>query len=396
MKQQRPTYASGEQFEGTIESIVPGGSGLMRGPHGVVLIEHTAPGDRLVVEIESVRSGAPRGTIVSIVEPGPARGEAPCPWYARCGGCDFQHLTYDAQMEAKRQIVVDAFRRIGGIELSEEAIVHPAPHPFGSRARVELHGDRETREIGFFERRSRRIVPIDHCMVSREEINTALGAIRRSRQPLPTTVQLLAGNGEVRSEPAFPPVAGGSFWLKVGEFDYLVDPASFFQSSLDLLPKLIATVTGSLPEGGELAWDLFCGPGLFSIPLAKSWSKVVGVDFDQRTIANANKSAGRNGIQNVSFAASDVLTWMTGRKRATVQPDLIVVDPPRAGLDRRLTETLVERDVKRLTYVSCDPTTLARDLRILTSGNLRLIDVSIFDLFPQTHHVESVVRLAAL
>ncbi len=396
MKQQRPTYAPGEQFEGTIESIVPGGSGLMRGPHGVVLIEHTAPGDRLVVEIESVRSGAPRGTIVSIVEPGPDRVEAPCPWYARCGGCDFQHLTYGAQIEAKRQIVVDAFSRIGGIELAEEIMVHPAPRPFGSRARVELHGDRETREIGFYERRSRRIVPIDHCMVSREEIDTALGAIRRSRQPLPAAIQLLAGNGEVRSEPAFPPVAGGSFWLKTGEFEYLVDPGSFFQSSLDLVPELIETVIGSVPEGGELAWDLFCGPGLFSIPLAKTWSKVAGVDFDRRTIANANKSAGRNGIRNVSFAASDVYQWMSGRKRATVRPDLIVVDPPRAGLDRRLAESLVERDVKRLTYVSCDPTTLARDLRILTSGNLRLIDVSIFDLFPQTHHVETVVRLAAV
>ena len=166
-------------------------------------------------------------------------------------------------------------------------------------------------------------------------------------------------------------------------------------SSIDLLPEIVATVIGSLPEGGELAWDLFCGAGLFSIPLAKTGVKVAGVDFDKRIIANANKSAERNGIRNVSFAASDVYQWMSGRKRATVRPDLIVVDPPRAGLERQLAELLVERDVQRLTYVSCDPTTLARDLRILTSGNLRLVDVSIFDLFPQTHHVETIVRLAS-
>ncbi len=367
----------------------------MRGPRGVVLIDHTAPGDRLVVEIESVRSGAPRGTIVSMLEPGPGRIEAPCPWYSRCGGCDFQHLTYVAQIEAKRQIVLDAFGRIGGIELSQEIIVHPALRPFGSRARVELHCDRETREIGFYERRSRRIVPIDHCMVSREEIDTALGAIRRSRQPLPAAIHLLAGNGDVRSDPAFPPLTGGSFWLKVGDMEYLADPGSFFQSSLDLLPELVESVIGSLPEGGELAWDLFCGAGLISIPLARTCVKVAGVDFDKRIIANANKSAARNGIRNVSFAASDVYQWLSGRKRATVRPDLIVVDPPRAGLDRRLAELLAERDVKRLTYVSCDPTTLARDLRILMSGNLRLVEVSIFDLFPQTHHVETIVKLAA-
>ncbi len=292
--------------------------------------------------------------------------------------------------------MLDALARIGGIELTDDIIVHGALRPFGSRARVELHGDRETGTIGFYERRSRRIVPIDHCMVSRDEIDTALGAIRRSRQPLPAEIHLLGGHGQIRSAPAFPPIAGGPFWLPVAGMDYLVDPGSFFQSSLDLLPELIGAVTASLPRSGSaLTWDLFCGAGLFSLPLAKSSSKVVGVDFDARTIANASKSAERNGIRNATFAASDVYRWLTGKKRADVRPNLIVVDPPRAGLDRRLSELLSRRDVERLTYVSCDPTTLARDLRMLTSGALRLVDVAIFDLFPQTHHVETVVRLAS-
>lgn len=395
MKQQRPTYDLGERFEGHVERIVPGGAGLVRGPKGVVLVDHSAQGDRLQIEIESVRSGATRGSIVSILEPGPGRAEPPCPWYGRCGGCDFQHLTYAAQIEAKRRIVLDAFVRIGGIEYPDEIVVHPAPRPFGSRARIELHADQDAHEVGFHERRSRRIVPIEHCMVSRDELNSALGSIRRSRQPYPAAIHLLGGNGEVRVDPAFPPLQGGSFWLRVGAFDYLVDPGSFFQSSLDLLPELIETVIGSSPEGGALVWDLYCGGGLFSLPLGKRFEQVMGVDFDRQTIANARKSAKRNEVRNASFIAADAFRWMTERKRANLRPDLIVVDPPRTGLDKRLAEQLSTRSIERLTYVSCDPTTLARDLRILTGGELRLIDISIFDLFPQTHHVETVVRLAA-
>jgi 23S rRNA (uracil1939-C5)-methyltransferase len=394
MKQQRPTYVPGDRFEGTVDRIIPGGNGLIHGPRGVVLLELAAPGDRVAVEIESVRGGTARGRILTMLEPGPERIDAPCPWYGRCGGCDFQHLSYAAQIEAKRGVVLDAFSRIGRFEPPNEITVHPAPRPYGSRARIQLHSDLEHAEIGFFERRTRRVTPIDHCMVSREEIDSALQSIRSSKQPFPASIQLLGGNGTVRSHPAFPPVEGGAFWLRIGNFDYLVEPGSFFQSSLDLLPELIDLVVGSEPRR-DLAWDLFCGAGLFSLPLAGRFEQVVGVDFDSRTIANADKSATRNGVENVSFAAANVYAWSIGRKRSDVRPDFIVVDPPRAGLDRQLSERLANRDVERLTYVSCDPTTLARDLRILTSGALRLMDVAIFDLFPQTHHVETVVRLSA-
>jgi 23S rRNA (uracil1939-C5)-methyltransferase len=149
-----------------------------------------------------------------------------------------------------------------------------------------------------------------------------------------------------------------------------------------------------MPEGGRLAWDLYCGAGLFSLPLATRFGTVMGVDVDARSIGNAGKSAERNGVSNIRFAASDVLQWMSQRKQGATRPDLIVVDPPRAGLDRPLAESLASRDLTGLTYVSCDPATLARDVRILTSGALRLVDVAIFDLFPQTHHVETVVRFS--
>jgi len=395
MKQRRATYRLGARLEGTVERLVPGGAGLLRGPKGVVFVELAAPGDRVTVEVDSLRAGVPRASIVEILDPGPGRVEAPCPWYGRCGGCEWQHLDYSAQIDAKRGIVVDAFTRIGGIDLAAEIEVFPAPRPFGSRARIELHADPDTRQIGFYERRSRRVVPFGSCLVCREEIDHAIESIRNNGRDLPDGIHILGGAGEVRSYPPIEPIPGGAFWLPVGEFDYLVDPGSFFQSSLDLLPLLVERVTESLPSGGLLAWDLYCGAGLFSLPLARRFRAVVGVDVDPRTIVNAGKSAERNEMPNVSFATGDVMEWLARREQRAMRPDLVVVDPPRTGLSRSLAELLASGAFARLTYVSCDPATLARDTRILTLGALRLADVALFDIFPQTHHVETVVRFAA-
>lgn len=394
MKQTRARYSPGDRVEGTIDRILPGGVGLLRGQNGVVLVERAAPGDRVIVEIQPAQRGAVRGTIADIIESGPGRIDPPCKWYGTCGGCDFQHLDAATQIEAKRDIVLDALERIGGITCPHEIPAYPAPQPFGARTRVELHASDDGGQIGFYGRRTHTIVPIDHCIVSSDEIDRTLPLLHRSVPPYPGSLQLLSGNGSVHADPAFPPIEGGPFWLRIGDFDYLADPAAFFQSSLDLLPALIQRVVDSA-DGGELVWDLFCGAGLFAIPLAKRFARSLGVDLDPRTIGNAEKAAQRNGIGNASFVTSDVLPWITNRRRRTVRPDLVVVDPPRAGLDRALAHNLSERGLRRMTYVSCDPTTLARDLRILSGGNLRMVDIAIFDLFPQTHHVETVVRLAA-
>lgn len=388
-------YTVGQRFQGNVERIVPGGSGLVRGPCGVVFVAHAAPGDLALIEIETVRSGAARGIIAELLTAGPGRAEAPCSWYGTCGGCDFQHLTYAAQIEAKRQIVEDALRRIGEIEPPGEIVVHPAPSPFGSRARVEFHADQERNAIGFFERQSGNVVPIDRCIASRNEINSALQVIRDQPNSIPNSIHLLAGNGQVRSDPAHPPIKGGPFWLQVGDFTYLADPGSFFQSSLELLPALVEHVSRSPIDGGGLAVDLYCGVGLFSLPLAKRFKQVIGVDADARVIGNAARSAGENHVANTVFVDADVRTWALGRTHKSLRPDLVVLDPPRSGLDGRLAEFLARWEAPRLTYVSCDPTTLARDLRILQRGRLRLVDVAIFDLFPQTHHVETVARLVA-
>lgn len=384
----------GEQFEGRVERIVPGGLGLVRGPRGAVLVESAAPGDRGFVEIVATLGGAPRGRLLQVLEPGPGRVAPPCPHVGVCGGCDFQHLAYEAQMSAKVDMVRDAFARIGKLDLPQEIDVHHAPHPFGSRTRVEIHVDRDAGTLGFFQRHSTEVVDVETCLVARPEINRALGFLRGAKQPLPRSIHLLAAPGTVHSAPALPPIAGGSFWVQIDGNEFLIDPGSFFQSNLDLLPELIATVIDSAGHDRHLAWDLFAGGGLFSIPLASRFERVHGVDSDRRAITCAMLSAQRNQVANARFTVADVRDWVSGRKRADVRPGLIVADPPRSGLGTALATMLAHREPERFTYVSCDPATLARDLKVLTALSLRIHRVAIFDLFPQTHHVETVVQLA--
>ncbi|MCO5222366.1 MAG: class I SAM-dependent RNA methyltransferase [Thermomicrobiales bacterium] len=394
MKHQRPRYVVGDRFEATIERIVPGGAGLARGSKGIVFVDGAVPGDRATIEIEPSRGGVPRGRIVSLGRPGPDRVAPACRWYGECGGCDFQHLSYPAQLEAKRAIVADAFRRLGGIELPESTAVFAAPRPLGSRARVELHTGEEREDVGFFAPRSIRVVPIDRCLVARDEINQAIERLRAMDRKLPPSIQLLAGEGRAHAYPEMPTLPGEPFWARIGDFDYLIDPGAFFQSSFDLLPQMIDVVVASAGDERGVVWDLFGGAGLFSLPLARHASEVVGVDVDPRAIENARRSAQRNDVGNARFVAADVTRWLADRKRRTATPSLVVVDPPRAGLGKQLAQMLLERNLPKLTYVSCDPATLARDLKILTSGRLGVERVWLFDLFPQTHHVETIVHLS--
>jgi 23S rRNA (uracil1939-C5)-methyltransferase len=393
MKHRAAGYEHGEQLAVSIERIVPGGEGLARGAKGVVLVEHTAPGDVLEIEIESLRGGAARGRIRTVIESGPDRVEPPCPWYGRCGGCDFQHLSYDAQLEAKESIVRDALRRIGHIDWQGPIERFPAPRPFGSRSRVELHTDPETGAVGFFARRSNEVVPIDRCLVSRPEIDQALQTIRASTTQRPNAIHLLAGDAGVSASPGVPPLNDGPFWLGLGDIDYLVDPAGFFQSSFDLLPNLIDCVLASAGTERRLAWDLFSGAGLFSLPLARRFDEIIGVESNALATRHASRSAHRNGLSNAHFIAADAGRWIADRSQQAADPDLVVVDPPRSGLGGDLSRSLMAKRVRRLTYVSCDPTTLARDLKILTAGDLAIHRIVLFDLFPQTHHVETVVEL---
>lgn len=388
-------YVIGDRLQVTIERLVASGLGLGRGPAGAVLVEYAAPGDVLEIEIESLRGGAARGRIVSIVQASPDRIEPPCRWYGTCGGCDLQHLRYEAQLDAKEMILRDALERIGGIRWTGSIETFTAPHPFGVRSRVELHTDPKSNEIGFFARRSRQIVAFDTCLVSRPEIDGAIADIRRSAKcPLPSSIHLLAGDGAVRSAPGVSPVEEGEFWLRIAGIDYRVSPDAFFQASLDLLPALIGRVTASAGSQRELAWDLFGGVGLFGLPLAQNFGQVTAVEIDRRAHRHAVASAHRNDIWNIRFVPADVTRWLGQRRQRAAHPDLIVVDPPRTGLERALSELLAEKRAPRLTYVSCDPATLARDLKVLIAGGFRLVDLAIFDLFPQTHHVETIARLA--
>lgn len=392
--EQRRRYALGQRVVGTIERIVPGGFGLLRGDHGIVLVESAASGDRLEVSIDSFRGGVARGTITRVLESGAGRTIPVCPLVPACGGCDFQHLTYDAQVAAKVEMLRDALRRVGRIDLPADIEIVPADAPFGQRDRVEFHYDDRTKAFGFFGRRSNDVVDVDHCPVVSPEIGTALGHIRQSADPKPGSIRVVSAHGTVRAEPAtFGLSAEPMVWSAAG-IDYLIDPATFTQGSLGLVPNMIETVVGHQDSSNGVAWDLFCGSGLFTLPLARHWDDVIGVEIDRQAIRNAKMSAHRNAISNARFFRSRVDDWLRQHRQRRPKPSLVVVDPPRSGLGADVSRMLTRLEPKRLTYVSCDPVSLARDLRVLVQSGYAIEHVSLFDMFPQTHHLETIVRLA--
>jgi 23S rRNA (uracil1939-C5)-methyltransferase len=399
--------ATVDEVEVRIEKLVAGGDGLGRFEGVPLFVPRTAPGDRVRARIVERRPDYGRAEVVEVLEPGPGRREPPCPYFVRCGGCDLQHLEDPLQVELKAAAVVETLERLGGLRLPAAPEV-VAGDPWAYRLRTQLHVEPPGRgpeapggpsegsrrpAVGYFERGSHELVAVDRCPILVPELEALLpglpGVLERA-QRLPRRLDLAAGDGgAVSSAPVVPGLPHGEVAASVGGFRLAFDARSFFQAHRGLLDRLVEKAMGPEDAAGELAYDLYCGVGLFTLPLARRYRRVVGVEGDGVAVRFARRNARRNGVDNLEIEAVRVESWI-GRLPEGV--DRVVVDPPRAGLHPRVREMLLERPPGRITYVSCHPATLARDLRAL-SGSHRLESVTLLDLFPQSGHMEAVVQL---
>lgn len=383
-----------EEIEIEIEKLVAGGEGLGRFEGIAIFVPRAAPGDRLRVRLVDRRPDFGRAEIVEILEPGPGRRKPPCPHFADCGGCDLQHLEDRRQLAYKVAAVRESLAHIGKIPLPE-VIPVVAGDAWGYRLRTQLHTDTTERglEVGYHARGTRDLVPIDRCPVLAPELESLVatlpGLLRDQPRP---RVDLAVGNGDKVS--SAPPVEGlprGPIKLTVGDFTYRFDARCFFQGHRGLLPDLVSLVIG--PWKGEQAFDLFAGVGLFTLPLAARYGRVVAVE--------GNRIAARYARQNVESAAEigrvsvENLSLESWIENLPDDADRAIVDPPRAGLPLRVCAALIAKRPRVLTYVSCHAATLARDLRELQRG-YRIESIRFIDLFPQTGHLETVVQLFAL
>lgn len=390
--------ASLDELEITIEKLVEGGDGLGRYEGIPIFVPLAAPGDRLRVRLTERRPGYGRAEIARILEPGDGRREAPCPVFERCGGCSLQHLEETAQLRHKAQAVRETLRRIGGIETPARVTVVPG-EPWGYRLRAQLHvaeTDRG-REIGYYARGSRELVPVTSCPVLVPELERALPRLEGPvRETTHQRIDLTSGDDAAWTvSPPVPGLPQGEVETEIDGLVYGYDARCFFQSHRQLIPALVEHALGPAGDDAEedaargIAYDLFAGVGLFSLPLARRYHRVVAVESDRVAARFLRRNARRNRFPRLEAKLQSVESWIS---RLPARPARVIVDPPRLGLPHRVRRALVESRPRRLTYVSCNAATLARDLKQL-GPDFRIDSLTLLDMFPQTGHMEIVVQL---
>lgn len=380
-----------------IERILPGGVGLGHAEGKTVLVSLAAPGDHLRVQVEREQGNVLFASVVEVLSPSPVRIEPPCPYFGRCGGCDFQQLTYEAQLAAKAGIISDCLQRIARLDAVPEITVHPSPTNWRYRVRATWQIDQEKREIGYYERGSRRVCDVEYCAVLMPELQETLEGVRATDwSELPPDLKHLdAGTGEngVSLSPPFGEFETNELSMRVGNEVYQYNAESFFQINPALLPDLVEFALSD--AGGGTALDLYCGVGLFTLPLARRFEKVVGVEANAVATRFARRNLEQARLTNARVFTATVAGWVRTNKHAD-SFDFVLLDPPRAGAESAVIKGIIELQPKRISYVSCDPATLARDLKKLIAGGYTIDSIAGFDLFPQTHHVETVVLLRRL
>jgi 23S rRNA (uracil1939-C5)-methyltransferase len=392
----RERQASGTVVEVTIERILPGGAGLAHADGQTLLVALAAPGDRVRARVERTQGRVSFASIEEVIEPSSARVEPPCPYFGRCGGCDFQQLSYEAQLAAKVEIIRDCLRRIARLDFTEEIPITRSPSAWNYRSRAQWQRDPVRQRLGYFERASHRVCDVAACPVLVPELETTLEALRGQMKEdlLPeglTEFQAVAGDEGASLAPPAPQLPTREVTRLIGGHRYRFSAEGFFQVNHALLDPLVAFAIGD--ARGDMAVDLYCGAGLFTLPLAQRFTRVFGVEANSAAINFARRNLTDAGLDNATLETSRVSDWLKETSANLPSVDFLLLDPPRAGAEDGAVEGILALRPRRIAYVSCDPATLARDLKALLAGGYHLDTLAAFDMFPQTHHVETIIHL---
>jgi 23S rRNA (uracil1939-C5)-methyltransferase len=394
----------GDEAETVVERIVPGGFGLGFGGGRTLFVSRAAPGDRVRVRIDREHGRVAHASIVDILEPGPDRVPEAHPLLSRCGA-DFQHLRYDAQLAAKSGMIADSLRRIGGIDLPDPIPVAPSPVVWEYRARAEWRHDPSHLALGYFEAGTRRVVDVAEAPFVVPALGERYQQLREKLNAgrLPewaTELRAAAGDDGISFAPPLELPQPLPVHATVGGERYEYDADCFFQANPFVLDSLVAEALRFAPEVGappspasRLAIDLYCGVGLFTVPLGRRFGQVIGVEGQPRAAEFSARNVAAAGLTHARIRTDSVERWLEGAYRSHGRTPFVLLDPPRAGLPAHGLRVLPRLRASRMTYVACDPSTLARDLKGLLASGYELTSVAAFDMFPQTHHVEIVAHL---
>jgi 23S rRNA (uracil1939-C5)-methyltransferase len=351
-----------------IEDVAFGGKGVAREQGKAVFVPYTIEGEMVSAEIVREKKQFAEAELVEVTESSPNRVAPQCPYFGRCGGCAYQHIDYQHQLAIKWRQVRDALQRIGKLKDVPIRPIVPSPRQYAYRDRITVHAQDSV--IGFFRRDSHRLIDIECCPISREEVNRALAELREQKH-----------------------VRDGHYTLRSAS-----EPRVFSQVNDEVAQALRDLIVDLVPPNQELLIDAYCGAGFFAKTLLDKFERVIGIDWDRFAIAAAKK----NASEKETFIAGDVEQELGGRVFAIASRGLesrnsmtLIIDPPATGLTEGVRKAISDLAPETLIYVSCNPPTLARDLKEL-QHRFAINSVTALDMFPQTAEIEVVAHLRAV
>lgn len=444
----RPPIEKNEELELTIDSVTLEGAGVGRVDGFAVFVPGALAGERVRVHIIKVTASYAIGKLLEVVEPSPHRVEPNCPVYARCGGCAFGHVSYEEELRIKERQVADALTRLGGLQNVplRSILGMKQPERYRNKGAFPYGMTDKGPAFGFYAPRSHRLVAVDDCLIEQKQVcdavnavktwadryaiqpydeGTGKGCLRHAVARVTTAGELMivvVTRGELphkkelvdalsfadsvywnRNERNTNVILGDSFTLLSGKptlretlcgLDFEVSPRSFLQVNPVQTQKLYEAALELLAtQQNETVADVYCGIGTISLLLARQAEQVIGVEVVPEAVENARENAARNGIENAFFLcapAEEALPRLVAEGQTI---DCLTVDPPRKGCDPQVIDAILASGARRMVYVSCNPATLARDVKRLATGGFTVQAVQPVDMFPRCGHVETVVLM---
>lgn len=409
----------GSEIQTHIEKLVYGGDAFTHIGSRACFVANAVPGDEIIAEIKNIKKQYLNASINKIIKKSTKRITPPCPYHMNCGGCQWQHIDYNYQLHWKQEILNESLERIGNLSNIKINKIVPSQKQFNYRTRTIMQLNGKKTPPGYFMRNSHKIIPIKSCMLLEEPINTALHDLTDTIQRIAESQQIkdveflyLKHSHEViisfnsisyrkRIKPLIYDcdkkkiIEKTDLVEKIKNLNFFRNQRRFYQINSQQNINMIELVTQFFAElDNPDILDLYCGCGNFSLFLAKNGAKISGIDFDAKVIQEAVKNTKANNIKNCSFKAFDLSKHNANIYKS--RHNGVLLNPPRTGATKNVLDHILSINPEVIVYVSCNPATLSRDLKILLDKNYRISEIQPFDMFPQTYHIETIVKLTKI
>ena len=381
------------------------GQGITRIDNKITFVPKTVSGDIVNLEIIKSHKNYNEAKLLKIVKPSPDRIEYKCPYYNKCGGCNIANLEYTNQLKYKKEKVINIFKKYNKIDINPTIIASDEILHYRNKITLQYN-----EKLGLYEEKTHNIIEIEECLLMPQKVNDIIKLLNKynyntslqkiviriinnqvminiiAKDISKSLIEILK-NLDVSVYHNSKYISGNKVLIEtLNNYKFSILPDSFFQinkkQTINLYNQIVEYAN---PQKEDKVLDLYCGVGTIGIYLSKYCKEVLGIEINKSSIENANINKKLNNVENISFIEADVSKVLSMKYKA----DIIIVDPPRSGLNKNTIETLIKINPKKIVYVSCDPITLSRDINLL-KNNYTLKDIKLFDMFPETYHVESV------